>query len=413
MMNRTGVWDATTVNDRIMRRAFMFTRPSKSLTEQPVNGKIFALWSDDEWSLINDLIDQMETDTSPTGFNKHKLTIPHLGKHRIVWLWREDTCPQDADKELIFHEFTKRLHKMSDFCNVRYTTDESPATLFLEAVVQWFETGGKCHVFGCVMTAYIGHPTNFSLGRGVTRKLQNGLTAEIKPGDPMLTGWMTLMPSDLGQYDVTRRSIIVETWRANVMRFRYPSGIALMPILDKAVLDLADETQWYEKIKAIDKYTAVPLPKLKFDRRAWQNKIITGIYDDEEIDTGDYNGPEIELDESAGEYQEFLDLEEQEDEEVKFLETLHSERNAVQSTGSLFQSDEGEEEIDKVDTSSTEQDQWVLPRTRDAIGAWEVDLMHQVCNLPLPAETKEELRKQVGRLFGVAKPALYAEAEDI
>jgi hypothetical protein len=119
------------------------------------------------------------------------------------------------------------------------------------------------------------------------------------------------------------------------------------------------------------------------------------------------------LDESAGEYQEFLDLEEQEDEEVKFLETLHSERNAVQSTGSLFQADEGEEEIDKVDTSSTEQDQWVLPRTRDAIGAWEVDLMHQVCNLPLPAETKEELRKQVGRLFGVAKPALYAEAEDI
>jgi hypothetical protein len=39
--------------------------------------------------------------------------------------------------------------------------------------------------------------------------------------------------------------------------------------------------------------------------------------------------------------------------------------------------------------------------------------MHQVCNLPLPAKTKVELRKQVGRLFGVAKPALYAEAEDI
>jgi hypothetical protein len=37
--------------------------------------------------------------------------------------------------------------------------------------------------------------------------------------------------------------------------------------------------------------------------------------------------------------------------------------------------------------------------------------MHQVCNLLLPAETKEELRKQVGRLFSIAKPALYGEAE--
>jgi hypothetical protein len=51
------------------------------------------------------------------------------------------------------------------------------------------------------------------------------------------------MPSDLEQYDITRRSIFVESRRANVMRFRYPGGTALTPILDKAVLDLADETQ--------------------------------------------------------------------------------------------------------------------------------------------------------------------------
>jgi hypothetical protein len=134
----------------------------------------------------------METDS---GFNKQKLTMPRLGKNYIVWLWREDTCSQDVDKKLIFYEFTKRLYTMNDYCNVRHTTNELPATLFLEAVAQWFETGGKCHIFGCVITAYIGHQTNFSLGRGVTRELRDN--AKIRPGDPMLTGWRTLMPSDL------------------------------------------------------------------------------------------------------------------------------------------------------------------------------------------------------------------------
>jgi hypothetical protein len=87
----------------------------------------------------------METDS---GFNKHKLTIPRLRKNHIVWSWREDTCPQDVDKELIFYEFTKRLHTMNNYCNVRNITNESLATLFLEAVVQWFETCGKYHILG-------------------------------------------------------------------------------------------------------------------------------------------------------------------------------------------------------------------------------------------------------------------------
>jgi hypothetical protein len=94
------------------------------------------------------------------------------------------------------------------------------------------------------------------------------------------------------------------------------------------------------------------------------------------------------------------------------LKALNSEHKTIQNTGSVFQADEEEEKIGKVGTSSTDQNLWVLPRTCDAIDAWHIDLMHQVCNLPLPAETKEELRKQVGRLFGVAKPALYAEAEE-
>jgi hypothetical protein len=50
------------------------------------------------------------------------------------------------------------------------------------------------------------------------------------------------------------------------------------------------------------------------------------------------------MDESNEEYQELLDLEEQEDEEFKVLETIHSEHNAIQNTGSTFHADEEEED---------------------------------------------------------------------
>jgi hypothetical protein len=72
---------------------------------------------------------------------------------------------------------------------------------------------------------------------------------------------------------------------------------------------------------------------------------------------------------------ELSDQEEQEDEEVQVLKALNSEHKAIQNTGSVFQADE-EEEIKKVGTSSTDQDQQVLLRTRDAIDAWKIDLMH-------------------------------------
>jgi hypothetical protein len=162
------------------------------------------------------------------------------------------------------------------------------------------------------------------------------------------------------------------------MRYRYPDGI------DKAVSDLADETQWFEEIKTFYEYTAVPLPKLNHDRQAWEKN----------IDSSNYDDPEIDMDEIDEDLEELSDQEEQEDEEIQALKSLKPEHKAIQNTDSVFQADE-EEEIGELGTSSTEQDHWVLPRTCDAIDAWEI------------------LRKQVGRLFGVAKPALYAEAEDI
>jgi hypothetical protein len=47
-MNRSGVWDANTVNNNTLRSEFSFASHGESITEQLVNGKKFVLWSDDE-----------------------------------------------------------------------------------------------------------------------------------------------------------------------------------------------------------------------------------------------------------------------------------------------------------------------------------------------------------------------------
>ncbi|EME79622.1 uncharacterized protein MYCFIDRAFT_216508 [Pseudocercospora fijiensis CIRAD86] len=125
-----------------------------------------------DWRVILIDIEQMERDVRPGGFNPGGLKLPCCGKNRIPWLWRTDMCPNQSDyaEETIFSIFSARLRTMDKVCDKNHTTEESPATLFLEAVAQWFETGGKCHLFGCVMTPFLGHATRFSFLRDLVQR---------------------------------------------------------------------------------------------------------------------------------------------------------------------------------------------------------------------------------------------------
>lgn len=231
-----------------------------------------------DWQVIVNCVDQIEGNTDPeNGFNKHNMELPRLGPHEIPWPFREDTCPEDVDEEFIFNEFRARLKTWDEQCDSHHITHESPATLFIEYIVQWFETGGKCHWLGCIMTPYCGHPSNFSFGRGLMQKVRDGPDVPIEAGDEMKTGCKVLLPYNMfTDYDITRRTSIAETWKANRTRFHHidEKEAPLMTTLDQAVLDLQDTCEHYGPLKAtLDGYTNVPLPRSYKDRIAWLNEV--------------------------------------------------------------------------------------------------------------------------------------------
>jgi hypothetical protein len=271
-MHISGVWESTHVPKyRELRNLFLVRGEMFRLGSFKHENLDTDMWTDDEWHTLLAVVSQIENDRSPNGFNKHGLPqLPRRGPDEVPWLWRLDTCPDDVDKAFIFKEFRARLHTMITLCNTKHKTEESAATLFIDYVVQWFENGGKCHIFGFTMSAYCGHTTNYSIGRGVRQQLKDGGTRLIKPGEPMKTGCKVLLPADIfTDYDITRRTVIVESWKANSLRFNYPVSDCLIPLLEQAVLDLADSTQWYDGVGNLQTYTPVPLPKLYKDKNDW------------------------------------------------------------------------------------------------------------------------------------------------
>lgn len=92
---------------------------------------------------------------------------------------------------------------MDTLCRMAYDTTELPATLYIECVVQRFETGGKCHIFGFTMTSYCDHLSNYSIGRGVIKQLEDGGSQLIKPSQQMSTVCKALFPTDIHKdYDI-------------------------------------------------------------------------------------------------------------------------------------------------------------------------------------------------------------------
>ena len=143
-------------------------------------------------------IENIEQDTAPDGLNKHRLPkLPRLGKHGIPWPWKDDACPDDVDETYMFREFSQRLVTLKDRCDPKHTTEESPATMLIEYVVQYYETGGKCHLFGWRHTLWNSHISNYSFGRGVFQKMANGTDRPIRPGVHVKTGCNVLLPRNM------------------------------------------------------------------------------------------------------------------------------------------------------------------------------------------------------------------------
>lgn len=324
-METTGIWDGKTLvkSNSIRKLGLFFTRGQNSSVRMNDDGNpVYPRWTQEQWAQLQDVVAQIEADPV---LNPHGLRMPRLGKQRVFWPWRSDTCPVDVDSDYFFDEFRARLTTMDEACDKHHVTVETPATMFVEYMVQWYQTGGKCHVFGFEMVPYCGHFANYSFGRGLQQRMDDtGTMRDIKPGDHMKTGCTDLFPTDIkAHYDIKRRTVVCESWRANVMRWRYPGKPdILLPILEQNILDLCDETDWYHGVQEIDKYYAIPLPT-KYKRSGdWIQSFVPAEDADDFASTAD-----VQDDEGV-------------DDEVEFLEAVIAEAHFAQIQSSDAQAEE-------------------------------------------------------------------------
>ncbi|CAN9331184.1 unnamed protein product [Alternaria alternata] len=278
-MEKTGVWDGTLPYSRSLRGQYLrhltfSTRGELGKFLKNDDGSPKFTMDDEywDWKIIMQNIDQLEQDP---GFNPHKIKFPRLGRKKLPWFWRKDSCPQDLDEKFLFREFNARLVTMDEMCDPHHETEESPASLLLEYAVQFLETGGKDHLFGFIMTAYMGHMANYSFSRGIVQKVQDGEDRIILPGDHLKTGCTVLLPKDMKtDYDITRRTVLVESWLTNRFRYLFRGGPALMGVLEDAVRTI-EPTKWYNEMKTdLNDYLKVPLPKSYKDKASWVAQMI-------------------------------------------------------------------------------------------------------------------------------------------
>jgi hypothetical protein len=176
---------------------------------------------------------------------------------------------------------------MDTLCDAAHETIESPATIYIECIIQYFETGGKCHLFGFRLSPYNGYLNNFSIGRGVTQQLEDGSTKLIQPGQQMSTGCMILLPTDIHEhYSIFRRTVKFESWKANALRFCWAVSDGLIELLEDVVLKIADDTEWYSNVRRLEEYPKIPFISSYKNKTGWMNSFIETT-DEDEIDVVD------------------------------------------------------------------------------------------------------------------------------
>ncbi|KAK3629349.1 hypothetical protein LTR56_018124 [Elasticomyces elasticus] len=267
---KSGVYDNTHASKaaRMKMQGFAFSgRADLAHWHKPSAGRLqFAMWTAREIKALWKNVDDIENDMS-LGHNPFGLVIPRCPDGRTPWPFRRDHMPADADMEMMFREFNARLWTWDELCDEENETQESPATLFVEYIVQWFEHAGKCHMFGFIMTYATGHIAVFSYGRAVVAVDEDGNEREVKAGEMMRTGCTVLFPTDMRKhYHKPRRTVIAESGAANRRRLNFSGGKALITQLNDGLTAFPEKTEFYGSLQSLSAYSDVPLPTSWRDR---------------------------------------------------------------------------------------------------------------------------------------------------
>ncbi|KAK5727095.1 hypothetical protein LTR15_002987 [Elasticomyces elasticus] len=217
---------------------------------------------DADWdgAAINKLKSLLKQMANSSKYNPLGLTLPESADGS-PWLWREDLKPVNADWLYLCREFRARLKMWRDFCNRKHPTHESPATLLLLYVFWWYKTGGKCHVFGFIMTLYIRHLANYSFGRAPFWLDCDGKATSrpIPAGAPLSSGITKLMPDDLDvDWILSNITSMPESWKSNAWRGTLPAQLLAEMKMTCKLMKLF--TEWYEAVKAEVDYPETPKP---------------------------------------------------------------------------------------------------------------------------------------------------------
>ncbi|PNS14861.1 Beige 1 [Sphaceloma murrayae] len=191
----------------------------------------FTQWTPDDHERLSNL----HCSIKESSYNVDGLAAP-CAEDGAPWLWRRDHQLQDWTWARLFDEFAERYRSMDEFCDPDNEHEETPDTMFLTFLIQWYETGGRDGVFGFELVLYSKHPSSMSVGR----------SASVDPKSHMRTGWTCLQPSQLSEYNPRLKSIVYQSWSTNELWYNYPKVV--LPTLPEIVLDEVPlSTKWYNK----------------------------------------------------------------------------------------------------------------------------------------------------------------------
>ncbi|KAH0172289.1 hypothetical protein KCU67_g1790, partial [Aureobasidium melanogenum] len=158
----SGVYDPKNPHYRKVEHTFS-TKASLMKIYPPPSEFNPTTWNSVVIAILTKNVDDIEASEK---FNPHHLVIPRC-PDGSPWFFREDLMFVDDfedDREddrmddhkdglkpgwqYLWEEFRARSYILQYYCNKDHETIENPARLFLQAVVQWLETGGKCPIFG-------------------------------------------------------------------------------------------------------------------------------------------------------------------------------------------------------------------------------------------------------------------------
>jgi hypothetical protein len=255
-------------------------------------------------------------------FNPHGLIMP-TNKDGSPWVWQE-AMKADADIKFLDCEFTGRLKTWNEECDAHHETVESPLTLAIEYMVQWFETGGKCPFFGFIMVPVARHPAAYSFGRGLFAvTLENGMLRRgrrIAAGEILRTGCRVLMPTDMARdYDHSRRTVLVQSWKFNALLSNFSNDPQTHEYLREVVRTFADSTRWYDAPKARHEYRDVQHPT------HWPSGIIRGYVVEPDEELAMFNAVRAAMETAALDSFDVMDdADDESDEDEDFIPTSRS-----------------------------------------------------------------------------------------